>query len=252
LLGGGLLGGSFLGGGFLFCSGFLGGSFLGSGLFGSGFFSRLAFLFEPLLFFQFGQPTFFFQARLFLRGLGLAAGAFFFLALLAFLFQRDFRVGLRRQRLFYGGRRRGRLGLGFWLRRRGLRFRLGLRRRFRRGLGLGLGSGLRLRRGRVGGVAFGPELDLHRARVCRPPVDAENQGNQQQDMHQDGQPQRLAVVLRGGRDGGLAVVFEKRRGHRRCSGGWRRCINASAVPVRPRPGRRAGPGASRRCCAGRP
>src|SRR5690606_1239375 len=97
-LGGRLFRSSLLGGGFL-GGGFLGGSFLGSGLFGSGFFSRLAFLFEPLLFFQFGQPTFFFQARLFLRGLGLAAGAFFFLALLAFLFQRDFRVGLRRQRL---------------------------------------------------------------------------------------------------------------------------------------------------------
>src|SRR5690606_22005332 len=137
-LGGGLLRSSFLCGGFLFCSGFLGSrlfrrsllgsgffrgrllgrSLLGSGFLGSGFFSRLAFLFEPLLFFQFGQPAFFFQARLFLRGLGLAAGAFLFLALLAFLFQRDLGVGLRRQRLFHGWRRRGRLGLGFWLRRR--------------------------------------------------------------------------------------------------------------------------------------
>src|SRR5690606_11489906 len=163
--------------------------------------------------------TFFFQARLFLRGLGLAAGAFFFLALLAFLFQRDFRVGLRRQRLFHGGRRRGGLGLGFWLRRGGRRCRRGLRRRFRRGFGLGLGFGLLLRRGRVGGVAFGPELGLHRARVFRPPVDAENQGNQQQDMHQGGQPQRPAVVLRGGRDGGLAVACERRRGRRRWAAG---------------------------------
>src|SRR5690606_10725945 len=83
-LGSRLLCGSLLGGilsrrGFLFCSGllgdrlfgcgllgggFLGRRFLGRGLLGSAFFRRLAFLFEPLLFFQFGQPTFFFQARL--------------------------------------------------------------------------------------------------------------------------------------------------------------------------------------------